>query len=64
MSDPGGSEQQEREQEQSLALIEQGGIPLSAQRRLSELRRTRGADGAGGGSGSPVCGVARHHHGG
>ena len=50
MSDPGGSEQQEREQEQSLALIERGGIPLSAQRRLSELRRTQGADGAGGGS--------------
>jgi uncharacterized protein YbjQ (UPF0145 family) len=50
MSDPGGSEHQEREQEQSLALIEQGGIPLSAQRRLSELRRTRDTDGAGGGS--------------
>ena len=43
MSDPGdpSSAQQEQEQEQSLARIEAGGIPLSAERRLSELRDPR-----------------------
>jgi uncharacterized protein YbjQ (UPF0145 family) len=41
---------QEREQAESLARIEAGGIPLSAERRLSELRGTRGKDGGHGGS--------------
>jgi uncharacterized protein YbjQ (UPF0145 family) len=41
MSDPGGQDQQE--QEQSLARVEQGGIPISAERRLSELRERGGA---------------------
>jgi uncharacterized protein YbjQ (UPF0145 family) len=51
MSDPGSSDEaREREQEQSLALIERGGIPISAQRRLSQLRGGQGADGAPGGS--------------
>jgi uncharacterized protein YbjQ (UPF0145 family) len=36
---------QEREQAESLARIEAGGIPLSAERRLSELRGTQGEDG-------------------
>ena len=40
MSDPGQQDQQE--QEQSLARIEQGGIPISAERRLSELRKRGG----------------------
>jgi uncharacterized protein YbjQ (UPF0145 family) len=39
MSDPGG----EQEQAQSLARIEAGGIPLSAERRLSELREGSGS---------------------
>ena len=38
MSDPGLD--REREQEQSLARIEAGGIPLSAERRLSTLKGT------------------------
>jgi uncharacterized protein YbjQ (UPF0145 family) len=36
MSDP--EQQLEREQEESLARIERGGIPISAERRLKELR--------------------------
>src|ERR1700690_1654353 len=53
MSPPDGPEQErgrEEEQAQSLALVERGGIPLSAQRRLSALRETQGAAGARGGS--------------
>ncbi len=41
---------QEREQAQSLARIEAGGIPLSAERRLSELRGTQGEEGGRGAS--------------
>jgi uncharacterized protein YbjQ (UPF0145 family) len=41
MSDPGA--QQQQEQEQSLARIEQGGIPLSAERRLRELSERGGS---------------------
>ncbi len=41
--------EQEREQQESLARIEAGGIPLSAERRLQELGARR-ADGAAGGS--------------
>jgi uncharacterized protein YbjQ (UPF0145 family) len=41
MSDPGA--QQQHEQEQSLARIEQGGIPLSAERRLRELSERGGS---------------------
>jgi len=41
MSDPGA--QQQLEQEQSLARIEQGGIPLSAERRLRELSERGGS---------------------
>jgi uncharacterized protein YbjQ (UPF0145 family) len=36
-------QEQEQEQEQSLARIEQGGIPLSAERRLRELGERGGA---------------------
>ncbi len=39
MSDPGA---QQQEQEQSLARVEQGGIPLSAERRLRELSTLKG----------------------
>jgi uncharacterized protein YbjQ (UPF0145 family) len=46
MGEPVEDAAQEREQAESLARIEAGGIPLSAERRLSELR---GAQGAGGG---------------
>jgi uncharacterized protein YbjQ (UPF0145 family) len=42
MSDP-GAQQQEQEQEQSLARVEQGGIPLSAERRLRELSERGGS---------------------
>jgi uncharacterized protein YbjQ (UPF0145 family) len=51
MSDPEQQQQQqdrerwEQEQQESLARIEAGGIPLSAERRLSELRE-RGGSGA------------------
>src|ERR1700683_1409147 len=46
MGDPGqGQAEQEREQQESLARVEAGGIPLSAERRLSELRGAAGADG-------------------
>jgi uncharacterized protein YbjQ (UPF0145 family) len=46
MGDPGpGQAEQEREQQESLARIEAGGIPISAERRLAELRGTAGADG-------------------
>jgi uncharacterized protein YbjQ (UPF0145 family) len=41
MSDPDAERQQE--QEQSLAQVERGGIPLSAERRLKELREGSGA---------------------
>jgi uncharacterized protein YbjQ (UPF0145 family) len=41
MSDPAG--QQQQEQEQSLARVEQGGIPLSAERRLRELSERGGS---------------------
>ncbi len=40
MSDPGA---QQQEQEQSLARVEQGGIPLSAERRLRELKEGGGS---------------------
>jgi uncharacterized protein YbjQ (UPF0145 family) len=43
MSDPGAQQQQEQEQEQSLARVEQGGIPLSAERRLRELSERGGS---------------------
>jgi uncharacterized protein YbjQ (UPF0145 family) len=43
MSEPDPQPAQEEEQRQSLARIEQGGIPLSAERRLSELRERDGA---------------------
>ena len=39
---------QEREELQSLARIEAGGIPIAAERRLRELRGTRGEDGGRG----------------
>jgi uncharacterized protein YbjQ (UPF0145 family) len=50
MGEPEGDAAQEREQAQSLARIEAGGIPLSAERRLSELRGTPGKGGARGAS--------------
>ncbi|HTC72506.1 MAG TPA: heavy metal-binding domain-containing protein [Solirubrobacteraceae bacterium] len=43
MSGPDSQPEQEQEQQQSLARIEQGGIPLSAERRLRELRTSDGA---------------------
>jgi uncharacterized protein YbjQ (UPF0145 family) len=43
MSEPDPQPAQEEEQRQSLARVEQGGIPLSAERRLSELREHGGA---------------------
>jgi uncharacterized protein YbjQ (UPF0145 family) len=43
MSSPEAERQQEQEQEQSLARIEQGGIPLSAERRLKELSERGGS---------------------
>jgi uncharacterized protein YbjQ (UPF0145 family) len=54
MSDPEQQAQQqqqqerEQEQQQSLARIEAGGIPVSAERRLSELRTLRGTGESGG----------------
>ena len=50
MSEPDEDAAQEREQAESLARIEAGGIPLSAERRLSELRGTQGQDGGRAGS--------------
>jgi uncharacterized protein YbjQ (UPF0145 family) len=41
MSDP--EQELQREQEESLARVEQGGIPLSAQRRLQELSERGGS---------------------
>lgn len=41
--DPQPGQAQEDEQQQSLARIEQGGIPLSAERRLRELHESDGA---------------------
>jgi uncharacterized protein YbjQ (UPF0145 family) len=43
MSGPDPERQLEQEQEQSLARIEQGGIPLSAERRLKELDERGGS---------------------
>jgi uncharacterized protein YbjQ (UPF0145 family) len=43
MSDPDAERRSAQEQEQSLARIEQGGIPLSAERRLKELREAGAA---------------------
>jgi uncharacterized protein YbjQ (UPF0145 family) len=43
MSEPEEDAGQEREQEESLARIEAGGIPLSAERRLSELSERGGS---------------------
>jgi uncharacterized protein YbjQ (UPF0145 family) len=56
MTGPEEELQQEQEQEQSLARVEQGGIPLSAERRLKELGTLNGTPrsgaqaGEGGGS--------------
>ncbi len=48
MSEPQQQDEaQEREQEQSLARIEAGGIPLSAERRLRELSGAQRQDGEG-----------------
>ncbi len=49
MSEPRQDEAQEREQAESLARIEGGGIPLSAERRLRELSGAQRQDGEGGG---------------
>jgi uncharacterized protein YbjQ (UPF0145 family) len=56
---PGQKEQQaareqawEQEQQQSLARIEAGGIPISAERRLRELSGATRPDGGSGGGGS------------
>lgn len=46
--EPEESPAQEREELQSLARIEAGGIPIAAERRLRELRGTRGEDGGRG----------------
>ena len=43
MREPEEPQQRQQEQEQSLARIEQGGIPLSAERRLSELSERGGS---------------------
>jgi uncharacterized protein YbjQ (UPF0145 family) len=43
MSEPDQDQAQEREQAESLARIEAGGIPLSAERRLSELSERGGS---------------------
>jgi uncharacterized protein YbjQ (UPF0145 family) len=43
MSEPDQGQEQEREQAESLARIEAGGIPLSAERRLSELSERGGS---------------------
>jgi uncharacterized protein YbjQ (UPF0145 family) len=43
MSGPDPQPDPEQEQQQSLARVEQGGIPLSAERRLRELRERDGA---------------------
>jgi uncharacterized protein YbjQ (UPF0145 family) len=43
MSEPDGDPGEEREQEESLARIEAGGIPLSAERRLKELGERGGS---------------------
>jgi uncharacterized protein YbjQ (UPF0145 family) len=43
MSEPDQQQAQEREQEQSLARIERGGIPISAERRLKELGERGGS---------------------
>ncbi|MCW3019137.1 MAG: hypothetical protein JWN10_1445 [Solirubrobacterales bacterium] len=40
--DPQPEQEQEQQQQQSLARVEQGGIPLSAERRLRELRERDG----------------------
>ncbi|MGH2903889.1 MAG: heavy metal-binding domain-containing protein [Solirubrobacteraceae bacterium] len=48
--EPQADAAQEREQAESLARIEAGGIPLAAERRLSELRGAVGADGKRAGS--------------
>src|ERR1700685_2306024 len=52
MSEPLQDEAQEREQAESLARIEAGGIPLSAERRLRELKGAARKDGAAGAGGS------------
>jgi uncharacterized protein YbjQ (UPF0145 family) len=39
----GAGQPDQQEQEQSLARLEQGGIPISAERRLSELRQSGGS---------------------
>jgi uncharacterized protein YbjQ (UPF0145 family) len=43
MSEPDQQQAQEQEQEQSLARVEQGGIPISAERRLKELSERGGS---------------------
>jgi uncharacterized protein YbjQ (UPF0145 family) len=49
MGDAGAQEaQQEREQQESLARIEAGGIPLAAERRLRELGGAERTDGSAG----------------
>jgi len=56
---------QEREEQESLARIEAGGIPIAAERRLRELRGTRGEDGGRGVSFTSdlsVSGFALCHH--
>ncbi|HEY3960807.1 MAG TPA: heavy metal-binding domain-containing protein [Solirubrobacteraceae bacterium] len=52
MSEPQEDEAREREQAESLARIEAGGIPLSAERRLRELGGTQRQVGEGGKVGS------------
>jgi uncharacterized protein YbjQ (UPF0145 family) len=50
MSGPDEDQGEEREQEESLARIEAGGIPISAERRLSELRGRQGQGSERGGA--------------
>ena len=48
VDEPGEDAVQEREQAESLARIEAGGIPIAAERRLRELRGSSGEDGGRG----------------
>src|ERR1700689_4727389 len=43
MSEPDQQQAQQEEQEQSLARVERGGIPISAERRLKELGERGGS---------------------
>ena len=54
-ADAGDGDALEQRQAESLARVERGGIPLDAERRLSQLAGAPRQDGVAGARSPPIC---------